>query len=289
MTPLHQRLRLYAKSPTAVGAAVVFGLLLILTVLAPLVAPQNPHALADLNLLDSRLPPLSHGSEGSFYLLGTDDQGRDLFSAILYGLRISIGVAFLSGAIALVIGTAAGTLAAYAGGATDALIMRAVDIQLSFPAILVALVLLAVFGPGMDKVVIALVTVQWAYYARTVRSAAQVERSRDYVEAAQCLEIGRFPIMFRHILPNCAAPLFVVAAVEVANAIALEATLSFLGAGVPITEPSLGLLIANGYALMLSGEYWLSLYPGLALFALVASINLIGDRVRVVLNPRDGH
>ncbi len=279
-------LRQYGRSPIATTAAVLFAAILVAALLAPLIAQQDPHELAELNLLDSRLPPGSTGVDGAFYLLGTDDQGRDLVSAILYGLRISIWVAFLSGAIALVIGTAAGMAAAYYGGKVDATIMRIVDIQLSFPSILIALVLLAVFGAGMDKVVVALVTVQWAYYARTVRGAAQVERSRGYVEAARCHELGQLNIMCRHILPNCAAPLFVVVTVEIANAIALEAALSFLGAGVPITKPSLGLLIANGYGLLLSGEYWPSLYPGLVLFALVASVNLVGDRLRTVLNPR---
>jgi peptide/nickel transport system permease protein len=276
----------YAENRLALAALLLFALLMLLALLAPFIAPQNPHDLAALDLLDSRLAPGSRGGSGILHLLGTDDQGRDVASAILYGLRISIGVAVASGLIAILLGAAAGISAAFFGGRVDASIMRIVDIQLAFPPFLIALILLAVFGAGIGKIVIALVAVQWAYYARTVRGAALVERERDYVEAARCLGLGRARIMALHILPNCTAPLLVVATVEVASAIALEAALSFLGAGLPVTEPSLGLLIANGYSMMLSGAYWLSIYPGLALLLLVASVNLIGDQLRNVLNPR---
>jgi len=177
-------------------------------------------------------------------------------------------------------------LAAYFGGKVDAVIMRVVDLQLSFPAILVALILLAVLGKGVDKVIIALILVQWAYYARTVRGTALVERRKEYIEAASCLALSHRRIVFRHLLPNCLPPLIVVATVQVANAIALEATLSFLGVGVPITEPSLGLLIANGYDYMLSGKYWLAFFPGVALLVTIVAINLVGDQLRDVLNPR---
>jgi peptide/nickel transport system permease protein len=220
------------------------------------------------------------------YLLGTDDQGRDMLSAILYGLRLSLYVSVVATATALAIGTVAGIVAAYFGGRIDALLMRLVDIQLSFPAILIALILLAILGKGVDKVVIALVSVQWAYYARTIRGAALAERRREYIEAARCLALPQWRIIFRHLLPNAFAPLIVVATVQVAHAIALEATLSFLGVGVPITEPSLGLLIANGYGYMLSGDYWISFYPGVALLIAIVAINLVGDRLRDVMNPR---
>jgi peptide/nickel transport system permease protein len=220
------------------------------------------------------------------YWLGTDTQGRDILSAILYGLRISLGVGVLSAVFALAIGTVLGLLAAYFGGRTDAFIMRAVDIQLGFPSILVALILLSVLGKGVDKIVIALVLVQWAYYARAVRGAALVERGKDYMEAARCLALRHRDILFRHLLPNCLPPLIVVATVQVAHAIALEATLSFLGVGLPITEPSLGLLIANGFQFMLSGKYWVSLFPGVALLVMIVAINLVGDQLRDVLNPR---
>ena len=215
-------------------------------------------------------PPARRASAASagYHILARHRRRRaaTCSSAILYGLRISLGVGVACGVVALAIGTAVGLLAAYSA-AVDALIMRIVDLQLSFPAILVALILLAVLGRGVDKVMIALVSVQWAYYARTVRGAALVERRKEYIEAAQCLGLPPRRIMFRHLLPNCLPPLIVVATVQVAHAIALEATLSFLGVGLPITEPSLGLLIANGFEYMLSGKYWISFFPGIALLA----------------------
>jgi len=188
--------------------------------------------------------------------------------------------------LALTLGLTMGLVAAFAGGRIEALIMRIVDIQLSFPAILIALILLALLGQGVGKIIVALVAVQWAYYARTVRSAALVERRKEYVEAARGLALSRTRILFRHVLPNCLPPLIVVATVQVAAAIALEATLSFLGLGLPITEPSLGLLIANGYQYLLSGKYWISFFPGIALVLTIVSINLVADQMRDVLNPR---
>jgi len=179
-----------------------------------------------------------------------------------------------------------GLMAAYFGGRVDNLIMRVVDVQLSFPAILVALILLAILGKGIDKIIVALVVVQWAYYARTVRASALVERRREYVEAATCLALSHRRIVFRHLLPNCLPPLIVVGTLQTAHAIALEATLSFLGIGLPITEPSLGLLISNGFEYMLSGSYWISFFPGIALLVTIVSINLVGDQLRDVLNPR---
>jgi peptide/nickel transport system permease protein len=257
-----------------------------LALLAPLVAPQNPYDLMSLSIMDNMLPPGARSLDGKLYLLGTDDQGRDILSAILYGLRLSLYVAVVATCIALVAGTAIGTLAAYLGGRVDTVLMRIVDIQLSFPAILIALILVAVLGKGVDKVVIALVSIQWAYYARTIRSSALIERRREYIEAARSLALSQSRIIFRHLLPNAFPPLIVVATVQVAHAIALEATLSFLGVGVPITEPSLGLLIANGYGYMLSGKYWIAFYPGIALLLAIVAINLVGDRLTDVMNPR---
>jgi peptide/nickel transport system permease protein len=223
---------------------------------------------------------------GSIYLLGTDGQGRDMLSAMIYGLRTSIAVGLLAGIVALVVGTALGLVAAYVGGRVDALVMRLVDLMLGLPAILVALMLLALLGQGVWKVILALVLVQWAQFARAVRAAALVERNKEYVEAAVSLGLSRPRILFGHMLPNCLPPIIVVGTLQVASAISAEATLSFLGIGLPITEPSLGLLIANGYKVLLSGQYWISVYPGLLLLVLVFSINVMGDRLREVFNPR---
>jgi len=285
-TPLRRFVSAYCESKLAVGTALFLLVLILLAAFAPLIAPQNPYDLAQVDVLDSRLPPGEVGFSGMTYWLGSDGAGRDLLSAMLYGLRISLSVGFLSGLIAMAIGAAIGLIAAYVGGRVDSLIMRIVDLQLSFPAILVALMLIAVLGKGVDKIIIALVTVQWAYYARTVRGSALVESQKEYVEAARCLGLSHVRILFRHILPNCLPPLIVVATVQAAHAIALEATLSFLGVGLPQTEPSLGLLISNGFEYVLSGKYWISTFPGIALLVTIVTINLVGDQLRDVLNPR---
>jgi len=276
----------FAQSPVAVGGLVVAIVLSLMAIFAPYLTPQNPYDLRQISIMDSVMPPGSQSLDGMTFILGTDSQGRDMYSAMVYGLRVSLAVALSATAIALAIGVTLGTIAAYFGGRVDTLVMRLVDIQLSFPAILVALILLSVLGRGIDKVIFALVTVQWAYYARTIRGSALVERRREYIEAAQCLGLSSPRIMFRHLFPNALPPLIVVATVQVANAISLEATLSFLGIGVPITEPSLGLLIANGYDYLLSGKYWISVFPGVALLVTIVAINLVGDRLRDVLNPR---
>src|SRR5215468_7794359 len=226
----------FRDSRVAVTALGVVAVLTVLAAAAPWIAPQNPYDLAQLSILDNMLPPGSRRLDGMIYWLGTDDQGRDLLSAILYGLRLSLLVAAAATALGLAIGAAAGIVAAYVGGRIDAAIMRIVDIQLSFPTILIALILLAVLGKGVDKVVLALAPAR---------------------------------IMFRHLLPNAFPPLIVVATVQAAHAISLEATLSFLDVGVPVTKPSLGLLIANGYSYMLSGLYWIAFYPGIALLVAI--------------------
>ena len=220
------------------------------------------------------------------YWLGTDDQGRDMLSAIFYGLRISLSVALVSVLIALSFGTLIGLYAAYHGGRADAVIMRVVDLQLSFPTILVALILLAILGKGVFNVVLALVIVQWALYARTARGVALAERQKEYVDSAACLGLRPARIIVFHILPNCMPSLIVIATLEVAHAISLEATLSFLGLGLPVTQPSLGLLISNGFDYLLSGYPWISVLPGVALLITVVAINLVGDELRDILNPR---
>ncbi|MEO3472426.1 ABC transporter permease [Roseomonas sp. CAU 1739] len=285
-TPFRRFASEFCESKIALFGLVVITIIALIAIFASWIAPQNPYDLAQLDIMDGRMEPGTVGGAGFTYWLGTDDQGRDMMSGIMYGLRISLTVGAGSALIACVVGATLGLLAAYVGGRTDTVIMRLVDLQLSFPSILVALMILAFLGKGVMNVVIALVIVEWAYYARTVRGTALVERRREYIEAAQCLALPTHRILFRHLLPNCLPPLIVIATMQVARAIALEATLSFLGLGVPITEPSLGLLIANGYEYMLSGKYWISFYPGIALLITIVSINLVGDQLRDVLNPR---
>ena len=276
----------YAESRGALLGAVLLLGILLLAVLAPWVAPQNPYDLAQLDILNAKLPPGQLSMDGMVFWLGTDEQGRDLWSGILYGLRTSLWVGTVSTLLAVVCGLVMGLSAAYFGGWVDTLIMRLVDFQLSFPAILLALILLAIFGQGADKVVIALVAIQWALYARTVRASALVERQKEYIQAAQVLNLPPWRILWKHLLPNCLPPLLVVATVQVAHAISLEATLSFFGLGLPITEPSLGLLISNGFNHLMSGRYWISFYPGVALLLTIMAINVVADRLRDVLNPR---
>lgn len=276
----------FRQNRVAVIALGVVVLVIGIALLAPLITPQDPYDLSTLVLMDARRPPGYVGSKGFVHWLGTDAQGRDLYSAILYGLRISIQVGIMAGGIAFCLGVTLGTFAAYSGGRIEALIMRIVDLQLSFPAILLALVLAAVLGQGKGPLIAALVTAQYAYFARTAHGAASAERAKDYVEAALSTPLSPRRVVFRHILPNCMPPLIVVATVQIANSIALEATLSFLGLGLPVSEPSLGMLIANGFQYMLSGRYWISIYPGVALIVLIVAINLVGDQIRDQLNPR---
>ena len=276
----------FSEGKVAVGALCLLVLIVLAALFAPLITPQDPYDLATVSIMDSRMPPGSEAFDGYTFWLGTDGAGRDLYSAILHGLRISLSVGVASAVIALLVGMTVGLVAAYVGGRTEQFIMRVVDIQLSLPAVLIALILLALLGKGVDKIIIALVVAQWAYYARTVRGSALVERSKEYVEAAQCLGLPHRRVLFGHIMPNCVAPLIVVVTVQTASAIALEATLSFLGVGLPPTEPSLGLLISNGFEYMLSGDYWIAIFPGVALLVTIMTINLVGDRLRDVLNPR---
>lgn len=285
-TPFKRFVSEFAESKIAVGGLCVFTVIAFIALFAPLIAPQNPYDLTQLDIMDGKLAPGAVGADGMTYWFGTDDQGRDMLSAMMYGLRISLMVGGGSALLAALVGASLGMLAAYVGGRVDAVIMRIVDLQLSFPAILSALMILAVLGKGMLNVVLALVVVEWAYYARTVRASAMVERRREYIEAARSLALPTRRIIFGHLLPNCLPPLVVVGAIQVARAISLEATLSFLGLGVPLTEPSLGLLIANGYKYMLSGQYWISFLPGVALLVTIVSINLVSDQLRDVLNPR---
>ena len=271
---------------TALLSTFLLSFITICAIFAPLITPTNPYDLSTVSILDSRLPPGEKMLSGNVALLGTDGSGRDVLSAIIFGLRTSLIVAITSACIALIIGLFVGLMSAYYGGFIDSFFMRLVDIQLSFPAILVALVLLALLGKGVDKVIIALTFVQWAIYARTVRASAIIEMKKEYVEAAVSLGLSNIRIIIAHLLPNSISPLIVLATLQTAHSITIEATLSFLGVGVPITEPSLGSLISNGFDFILSGEYWITFFPGIMLLVTVASINLLGDQLRAVLNPR---
>ena len=277
-TPFRRFLRSYLASKVAVFGLVLLALVLFAAIAGPFLAPQNPYDLKVLDVMDSRLAPGGVSGDGKMtFLLGSDEQGRDMVSAILYGIRTSVLVGVVSTAIALVIGLSLGLWAAYLGGRFDGFVMRLVDIQLSFPPILIALILLALTGPGLGKIIVALVAVKWAYYARSARSIAMVERRKEYIEAATCLGLSTNRIIFKHLLPNCLTPLLAVTALQVASAITLEATLSFLG---------LGLLISNGSQYLMSGKYWISVFPGVALLVVVVAINLVADQLRDVLNPR---
>ncbi|AGI70237.1 peptide ABC-transporter permease protein (plasmid) [Octadecabacter antarcticus 307] len=285
-TPLRRFWVEYRENKVAMLAMFFLVALILLAVFAGFVSPQNPYDLANLSLMDSRRPPGFVGSGGYTHILGTDPQGRDLLSAIFYGLRISIMIGLAAGFISLTLGTALGITAAYVGGRVESLIMRLIDLQLSFPAILLALVIVALLGQGKIQLISALVAAQYAYFARTAYGAAKAERGKDYIEAALATPLSGRLVVWRHLLPNCTPPLIVVATVQIANAISLEATLSFLGLGLPVTEPSLGMLISNGFPYMMSGRYWISVYPGVALIVLIVAINIVGDQVRDQFNPR---
>ncbi|YBV94388.1 ABC transporter permease (plasmid) [Phyllobacteriaceae bacterium JZ32] len=277
----------FFSSPVAAIGFITLLIVCCLALLAPWISPQDPYDLMQLDIMDGRLPPGSESMTGLVYHLGTDSQGRDILSGILYGLKTSLMVGVLSAFAAAAIGTTVGLIAAYRGRRTETVIMRLVDLQLSFPTILMALMMLAVLGKGVMNVVIALIIAEWATYARTVRGIALVEREKEYIEAARMLRLPGWRILFRHLLPNCLAPVIVIATMQVARAIGLEATLSFLGLGASVTEPSLGMLISSGYQYLLTGLYWISFFPGIALLITIVAINLVGDRLRDVLNPRN--
>lgn len=276
----------FLRNKVAAGAAIVVLLIVITALLAPLVTPQDPYDLTSLVLRDARRPPGYVGTGGFTHWLGTDSQGRDLLSAIIYGLRISLQMGIIAGGIAFVIGAVVGCAAAYIGGRFESIVMRIVDLQLSFPAILLAFVIAAMLGQGRYQLIMALIFAQYAYFVRTAHGAASAERQKDYVEAALSVPLSPLRVVLKHILPNSLPPLIVVATVQVASAISLEATLSFLGVGLPPTEPSLGMLISNGFQYLLSGRYWISIYPGIALIVFIVALNLVGDQIRDQLNPR---
>jgi peptide/nickel transport system permease protein len=253
--------------------------------LAPWIAPQNPYDQMQLDILDGLLPPGSTLGTGVYSVMGTDALGRDILSAVMYGLRISLFVAFVAVLVGSGIGILLGLLAALKRGWTETIIMRAVDLKISFPGILLALMLLAMFGTGVDKVIFALIIGAWASKARLVRAVALSEMKKEYIDAARLAGLSDWRIMTRFLLPNSISPVLVVLPMSISGAIGAEATLSFLGVGVPITEPSLGLLIANGNDYLLSGKWWISLFPGLVLVLMVLCINVVADRLRDHANP----
>jgi peptide/nickel transport system permease protein len=290
----------YRHAPVAVVASIIAFLLVSMAVLAPLIAPHNPFDLATINLLDARLPPAWIKDGVAKFMLGTDDQGRDILSTIMYGARISLVVSVLAVLFSVIVGVSLGLLSGYLGGWFDALVMRIVDIQLSFPAILVALLISGVaqalfkgsqFGANAEWMAIGIMVfaigvTDWVQYARTVRGSTLVERNKEYVQAARVIGVSQLSIAFGHVLPNVLGPVMVIATIRFGLAIITEATLSFLGVGMPPTLPSLGTLILDGQKLLLSGEWWITIFPGAVLVLLVLSFNLVGDWLRDALNPK---
>lgn len=285
-----------AERPGATLAAIALGIIAAAALLAPLIAPQDPFDLTSFDLLDAGLPPIWVEGSDPRFLLGTDAQGRDLFSAILYGMRISLTVGVLAVVIQAAIGVPLGLFAAYRGGRVDTAITRAADIQLSLSTLMMAIIALALFragfgGESLSRYAVPLLVVviglaEWPYFARTARAATQVEAAKDYVRAARALGASGLGIVSRHILPNILSPLIVLATTQVAGAIMAEAALSFLGLGMPVTKPSLGTLIRSGYDLMFAGAWWVTVLPGLVLIAVLISVNVLGDALRDWLDPR---
>ncbi|RVG43779.1 ABC transporter permease [Sinorhizobium meliloti] len=273
--------------PVLTASKLLLASYILIAIAAPLIAPQNPYDPLQIYGWEASSPPGTRDSGGYLYLLGTDGLGRDIVSTILYGLRISLVVSIVSSALAALIGLTAGVSAAYFGKWVDIAIMRLVDLQLSLPTILIALIAIVTLGPGIDRIILALIIAQWATYARIARGVALSEANKPYMDAARLMRLPTSRIIFRHLLPNSIAPAVTLIPIEVGHAVALEATLSFLGLGVPIDKPSLGSAVANGFQYLLTGQYWISLFPGLALFGLIASINLVGEDVRRSLDPRN--
>ena len=285
----------FRSSPLAIGAALVAAVCVICAVFAGWIAPHNPFDLTTLELGDARLPPAWDAMGSAKYLLGTDDQGRDILSALMYGSRISLAVGFASVVLSVLTGVSLGLVAGFFGGWVDAALMRLCDVMLSFPPILVALLIAgvgrALFPNAPDALAFAVLIISitltgWVQYARTVRGSTLVERNKEYVQAARVTGVAPFRIMRRHVLPNVLGPVLVLATIQVATAIITEATLSFLGVGAPPTSPSLGTLIRVGNDYLFSGEWWITVFPGLMLVVIALSVNLLGDWLRDALNPR---
>ena len=281
----HWFVQVFGDHPLALFGLMGFLGFVVVAIFAPLLAPQNPYDLTGLDIMDGLLPPMSMMGNGVTSWLGTDAVGRDVLSAVMYGLRISLFVAFVAVTAGTIIGVTLGLVAAKQGGWVETLIMRAVDLKVSFPGILLALMMLAIFGTGIDKIIYALIIGVWASKARLTRSTAMSEMQKEYIAAAHLSGLGNWRIMLRFLLPNSIAPVLVMVPMSLSGAVGAEATLSFLGVGVPITEPSLGLLIANGNDYLLSGKWWISIIPGVVLVMLVLCINVVADRIREFSNP----
>jgi peptide/nickel transport system permease protein len=286
----------FTRNPITVISAIVAAICIGGAVLAPWIAPHNPFDLASLQLLDAFKPPAWDEEGAREYLLGTDDQGRDVLSAIMYGARVSLLVGFCAVVMSVLLGVSAGLAAGYLGGTTDAVLMRIADIKLTFPTILIALLIDGVTRAALPRdvhdqvalyvVIFAIGFSNWPSFARTVRGSTMVERNKEYVQAARVIGLGRGRIMLTHVLPNVLGPVLVIATLQLGFAILAEATLSFLGVGVPPTQPSLGTLIRIGNDFLFSGEWWITIFPGVALIILVLSVNLLGDWLRDALNPK---
>jgi len=286
----------FKRSPLTVVAAVLAAICILGAFLSPVIAPHDPYDLTKISLTDSILPPAWSAEGKSEYLLGTDQQGRDILSTIMYGGRISLVVAMSAVAMSIVMGVGLGLIAGYVGGRVESLIMRIADIQLTFPAILMALLISGIGRQFVPKdmqdalavyvIIFSIGLTEWPKYARTVRGATLVEKSKEYVQAARVIGVSSFKIMVSHVLPNVLGPVLVIATLNIANAIISEATLSFLGVGMPPTQPSLGTLISDGQNYLLAGQWWITLFPGIALIVMVISVNLVGDWLRDALNPK---
>lgn len=276
----------FRGSYSAISGAGIIAFFVFIVVLGPSLVWQNPYDIASLELLDAYKPPFWVPGGDVRYVLGTDGQGRDVLASIVYGTRISLLISLAAMVCSSVIGAALGLISGYYGGRLDGFIMRVADVQLSFPSLLIALFLMSAFGNGLGKVLVSLTCVGWVIYARTVRGSTLSEKQKEYVQAAQAAGLPNHKIIVRHILPNVMTPLIVVATIQIGTFILIEASLSFLGVGVPITQPSLGLLVKNGFDVLLSGLWWTSVFPGAFIMLLVFGINLLGDFLRDELNPR---
>ncbi len=286
----------FRSNKTVIVSFLVFVSFIVVALLTPWIAPHNPYDLAAIDIMDGQLPPVWMEEGSSNFLLGTDEQGRGILSTIMYGLRTSLSIGILAVFLQMVIGIFIGLIAAYYGGWLDSLLMRLADIQLSFSTLMVAIIISAIFKTVLGAqffseyalmiLVLIIGLAEWPQYARTIRSSALSEKKKEYVEAAKVMGFTPLRIMFRHILPNCLSPILVISTVQIANAIMSEAALSFLGLGMPPEKPSLGSLISNGFDYIRSGEWWITLFPGITLVLLVLVVNLLGDWLRDVFNPK---